>query len=74
MPDTNSNTKWNAPKGSLNDRISEVDDYVLIGKTRDGGSFVMSSGDQRLAENLVHSSQFGKSNSKQQTEGAGFTS
>lgn len=59
-----SSTNWNSPKTSLNDRIADVDDYVFIGKKRDGSTFVMSNGDQRSAENLLHNSPLG------QTEGA----
>lgn len=58
------NTNWNAPKASVNDRLADVDDYVFIGKKRDGSTFIMSNGDQRSAQNLLHSSPLGQENSE----------
>lgn len=50
---TSGNTKWNTPKGMLNSRIDDVDDYVFIGKKRDGSPIVLSSGDQQFAHKLL---------------------
>lgn len=57
---------WNAPKEQVTDKLSDTSDYVLIGRKRDGQSFVMSSGDQTLAQDLLHTANIG------QKEGAGF--
>lgn len=53
-------TNWNQPKNALSSRINDVDDYVLIGRTRDGGSLIMSNGDQNFAQNLVANSPIGQ--------------
>lgn len=66
MNQPGSHTNWNAQKSQLPNRIADVDDYVLIGKQRDGTTFVMSNGDQQFAQDLLSNSPLG------QTEGAGI--
>lgn len=56
MNPTQPTTKWNTPKGMLTSRIDDVDDYVFIGKNKDGSSVVLSSGDEQLAQKLLQNS------------------
>lgn len=55
MPDQ-TNAKWNTPKGMLNSRIDDVDDYVLVGKKSDGTHITLSNGDASFASKLLQES------------------
>lgn len=61
-----SSKNWNQPKELVTDRLTDASDYFLIGRKRDGSSFVMSNGDHTTAQELLRTANIG------QKEGASF--